>query len=75
MSELPLTDEQFVNYCEIHCQTQRALFSGRDINRMLDLARGPDEYIRYLPADEWFSVHEEMQELVDRARELHPELS
>lgn len=54
-----MNDEQLIGYCAIHCETPRALFIGRHINRMCELAgvatRVGDE--------EWHSVHEDMAEL------------
>lgn len=64
----PMTDEHFIGYCEIHCTTERALFSGAQINRMLKLAGNPPDYVRWLPAGNWYSVHEHMQELCDIAK-------
>lgn len=63
-----MDDDHFIGYCEIHCKTERALFSGAQINRMLDLAGNPPDFVRWLPASNWYSVHEPMQELCDLAK-------
>lgn len=66
-------DASFITYCQIHCTTERALFSGAQINRMLKLAGNPPDYVRWLPASNWYSVHEHMQLLCTLARErLNP---
>ncbi len=33
-----MNDEAFIGYCELHCDTPRALFSARDVERILKLA-------------------------------------
>lgn len=38
MASTDMTDEQFINYCEDHCRTPRALFSADHINRIAALA-------------------------------------
>ena len=63
-----MADEQLIGYCEIHCETERALFKGRDINRMLELAGHPKGFIQSVPEDHFFSVHDEMKELCKLAR-------
>jgi len=60
-----MTDEEFIGYCEIHCATQRALFLGRDINRMYALAGRTDTRV---PEGEWFTVRSQMMALCDSAR-------
>jgi len=64
---MDLTDEQFIGYCEIHCETPRALFNGAQIKRICKLAKtealGIDD-------DAWFSVKDEMKDLCKKAREL-----
>ena len=60
-----MTDDELIGYCDIHCETPRALFSGDQINRMVELAgRTP----RRLSASGWFSMHEDMKVLVADAR-------
>ena len=63
-----MTDAALISYCDLHCETQRALFIGNDINRMLALAGHPDGFARRVPDDEWISVHEPMKELCALAR-------
>lgn len=60
-----MSDDELVGYCEIHCRTERALFSADHINRMIVLA-GLGEHNSKIMG--WHSMHEEMQELVDLAR-------
>lgn len=61
-----LTDEQLINYCELHCRSERALFHADHINRMLELAGHPEGYP--LRVTRWLSAHDGMQELVGLAR-------
>ena len=58
-----MTDKQLIGYCSLHCETPRALFHGKHINRMLKLAGYPADFVRQVSPDEWISVHEPMQEL------------
>jgi len=62
-----MDDEHLIGYCEIHCQTERALFSDTHINRMIALAGYPKDFPRTVTG--WYSMHEEMQELCDLAKE------
>lgn len=62
-------DLRLIGYCEIHCRTERALFIGRDINRMLALAGHPAGFARRVPPEAWFSVHDDMADLCRLARE------
>lgn len=64
----PMSDVDLIGYCEIHCTTERALFVGEHINRMIELAGSPPPYVACVPADGWYSVHEEMAELCALAR-------
>lgn len=63
------TDAELIGYCELHCQTERALFNGAHINRMLALAGHPEPYVREVPDDQFFSAHGEMEVLCKLARE------
>jgi hypothetical protein len=63
-----MTNDEFIGYCEIHCTTERALFSGTHVNRMLDLAGFPPGFEKQVEASNWFSVHEEMAELCKHAK-------
>ena len=67
-SDLGMTDAELIGYCDIHCETERALFNDRQINRMLELAGYPDGFVRDVRVG-WYSVHQEMKELVRLARE------
>ena len=63
-----MTDKELIGYCSLHCETPRALFHGKHINRMLKLAGFPADFVRAVSPDEWVSVHEPMQELCTLAR-------
>lgn len=58
-----MLDEELLGYCEIHCKTERAMFNSDQINRIAKLAGEKGR----VPKG-WYSMHEEMQELVDEAR-------
>lgn len=70
-SELSKEDERFLGYVEIHCSTERALFSGRDILRLYRLAavdtqEGIDE-------KSFYTLHEDIAlPLIELVRTLHP---
>lgn len=65
-----MTDEELIGYCELHCRTSRALFSGIQLNRMIELAGFPENWLADIPDDVgiWVSVHEEMLELCELAK-------
>lgn len=68
-----MNDNDLINYCESHCKTERALFSGTDVNRMIELAGYPDDYVRSVDSNQFFSLHFEMENLVKLARtRLYP---
>lgn len=69
-----MNDRDLIGYCEIHCQTERALFKGDDVNRMIRLAGYPEGYVREVPGHQFFSLHDEMEELVklSKARLVSP---
>ena len=62
-----MTDRELIGYCDIHCESERALFNERQINRMIELAGYPSGFVREVCVG-WYSVHEEMKELVRLAR-------
>lgn len=62
-----MTDAELIGYCEIHCTSDRALFHSNHINRMLELAGHPEGYVHSV-SEGFYSAHDEMQNLVDRAR-------
>lgn len=62
-----MSDKDFIGYCSSHCKSDRALFVGRDVNRMLKLAGYPNGFVSRVPDGEWFSLHEPMEELVRHA--------
>lgn len=55
-----------IGYCELHCETPRAAFSGSQIKWMHELAGKPTPDIR---DDSFISMHEDMKELCKLARE------
>lgn len=61
-----MDDNELIGYCDIHSETERALFHGKHVNRMLELA-GRDERV---PEEQFYSLHDEMKELVRAARAL-----
>lgn len=63
-----MTDEQLIGYCDLHCESERALFSGEQINRMLALAGFPKGFAKAVPAQSWISVHDDMKTLCEMAR-------
>lgn len=63
-----MTDEELIGYCDIHCETPRALFVGAHINRMIELAGAPPGFVQ-VPADRFYSVKDPMKELVKLATE------
>lgn len=71
---LPLSsqsDEDFLGYVEIHSQTERALYSGRDINRLLKLAGNPPGFVKSVDEKGFYSLHEpEARPLIDAAKRL-----
>ena len=60
-----MDDKELIGYCEMHCTTERALFSAQHINRMIALAGYPKDFPQSVTG--WYSMHEEMQELVEMA--------
>lgn len=62
------TPEDLIGYCEIHCQTERALFSTSQINEMLKVAGHPEGYVREIEGSGFYSMHESMEDLCKLAR-------
>lgn len=60
-----MNDLELIGYCRIHCQTERALFNGGHIQRMIRLAGSPKGFINpdMLKADEFYTAKHEMEEL------------
>lgn len=56
MASTEMNDEQFLNYCDDHCRTPRALFSAAHINRIAALA-GDN-----LRVTGWHECHEDAME-------------
>jgi hypothetical protein len=63
-----MSDEELIGYCQLHCETERALFSGAQINRMILLAGCPSDFVTSV-SEGWHSLHEEMAELCELAIE------
>ena len=64
-----MTDLDLIGYCDMHCETQRALFNSDQVNRMLALAGHPEGYAKAIPPNQWISVYDEMKDLCARAKE------
>lgn len=67
-----MDDQRLIGYCESHCTTERALFNGEQISRMIRLAGQPKNYAQASRFDkeDWLSVDEAtMLPLVKLARE------
>lgn len=67
-----MDDQNLIGYCEIHCTTEKALFSGEQISRMIRLAGQPKGYVQasHFFKDGWYTVDEAtMMPLVKLARE------
>jgi len=62
------TPEELIGYCELHCETPRALFHSKHINEMIRLAGYPKNFVREIQVDNFFSMHEDMAELCKLAR-------
>ena len=63
-----MSDDEFIVYCELHAETDRALFQGKHVNRMLELAGFPNGYPKSIKEDQFVSLHEAMTELCRLAR-------
>lgn len=63
-----MEDLDLIGYCELHCTTERALFSAEHINRMYELAGRP-KWMNPIPAKMFISMHENMEELCRLARQ------
>lgn len=67
-----MTDKDLIGYCELHCRTERALFSGTQINRMLMLAGQPANYVARVDPKYFFVMREDaMMPLVELARKIN----
>lgn len=63
-----MTDQDLIGYCDLHCETPRALFNSYQINRMIALANYPDTFVQSVPLNQWLSVHDDMKDLCRLAR-------
>jgi hypothetical protein len=66
-----MTDVELIGYCDIHCETPRAMFNDVHINRMIELAGFPADFPRTVSRG-WYSLHEDMKDLVKLARDRLP---
>lgn len=57
-----------IGYCEIHCHTERALFVGAHVNRMIELAGNPKGF-RHVDPNQFYTVKGDMERLCELARE------
>lgn len=63
------TDEEFLGYFEIHCRTERALFNGYQIKRLVRLGGMEGDDVEGMRDDQWASVYEgQAKPRIDRAR-------
>jgi hypothetical protein len=58
------SDDELIGYCDIHCESERALFSAEMIQRMQRLA-GIEPQIEL---EGFYSMHEDMKTLCAEAR-------
>jgi len=64
----PMTDEEFLGYCDIHCETPRALFSEAHCVRLYRLAG--EEVFDPSRATRFYAMHAaEAKPLIEKARE------
>lgn len=63
-----MDDRELIEYCNIHAETQLALFHAGHVKRMFELAGRdvPPVLLRF--PDKFWSLHEEMKILVEEAR-------
>lgn len=67
-----MTDEEFIGYCAIHSDTERALFNGPQVARMIRLAGRDEDLARIWESrgnGYWKSL--DLSDLVAEARALH----
>ena len=57
-----MNDSDLIRYCDIHCESERALFSVSHINRMITLAGLSAD--RKMTGDGFYSMHTQMKDLV-----------
>lgn len=62
-----MTDADFLCYCDLHCETPRALFSWQHVVRLHDLAGVEVEVTG--PAPSFLAMHQDVAKpLIERAR-------
>ena len=68
-----MATKELIGYCDIHCETDRALFSREQVAQMIYLAGEPDTWdspnVIVTCSVKWISLKEEMKALVALARE------
>lgn len=60
--------DELVGYCNIHCETEIALFSREMVAQMIEYARCPKDFPKpeeIMKGKEWLSLHESMKNLVE----------
>ena len=67
-----MNKEELIGYCDIHCETERALFPKAIVAQMIDYAGCPEDWST--PDEvakgniDWYSMHEDMKGLVKLAK-------
>lgn len=64
-----MTDLELIGYCDLHCETELALFRGDHINRMIELAGHPSGFVARVDPTAFIGAHAEMKELCRLARD------
>jgi hypothetical protein len=56
-----MNDQELIEYCELHCHTERALFHKAHVRRMFELAGDKKVLERFdaLTLPDWVAVHAE----------------
>ena len=73
-NENEMDNSAFISYCETHAESERALFSGKDVKRIYKLAGSPEKYgnpqeVERISDDFFMSLKRTMKELCLLARE------
>jgi hypothetical protein len=64
-----MNDTELIDYCDLHAETERALFHASHIKRMFELAECEVPKVVLQSPGGFFSMHESMKKLVSEARE------
>lgn len=60
--------DELVGYCDIHCETEIALFHQEMVAQMIEYAGCPKDFPKpeeIMKGEEWSSLHESMKTLVN----------